>query len=739
MDKTTVILTEKKNVSKMIAKALAPETFDDRDNCSCEHKDIISIKEKNQKVPCYANKKRFHYFCKAGMNCDACKFSGQHTDDQGMKSSGSIRKKLQHQNKGRRKERRREIIFEDISYYLIQKKGEQILIIDTHGTPYSLDFPHGKGKNLEALILKSKNWKDLEQKINHSPEWSYHSKSSHRARSTLFDCIFVKQKLPTNGKEIKIDKIIAATDYDVAGSYIVESVIASAKENGAKIDIDKIFRMKLQDSNPETVLEEYRDLKPFDWGNAYAGKLRSLFDFLYGVTLTNSLNHFKSKKYDVEDGDKVWFSVGRTKFLGLGDIIRKENSLVAEKSKKYVYLIFEGLLDKRGVETALVENNYSTINVEQKKSRVSLASVMKSLADQHVGTHTTRHKLFDSLSELELISLSEDGRRVSSTEYGKYFYERLRPLIDNSKSGFSLSVWNQLIYAMMKGLSKRQLFDESLVSEQKKALAEKDLDQIMNKILTNLKPHFRTLKREYRGLVKDLVKSYIELKPEKSSKGKTENYEPKQDKVISREEVAQFIDMDTNQILPETGYVFEREIKQDFKRDTEQALRNICSVGSEYSLEFLDHYNLGKILAAEDDDFTVFRAEFSGETGGFEDVKIKKYNKIEKEDDEKEEKAHEPLIITDLKFSNIKGPKGRLLIREYNRPWERTFNKMENEDSRRVNLKSFKNGGLVFERVEDCKYGKVHNFESLLIAMLEKYGIPFGETAEMAEEVYLNN
>lgn len=746
MSKTTVILTEKKNVSKMIAKALAPETFDDRDNCSCEHNDIISLKQEDKGVRCYADKKRFHYFCNDTGNCDACEFSGQHTDDRGMKSSGSIRKKLGYENKGRRKNGWKEIIFEDISYYLINKGGEQILIIDTQGTPYSFDFPKGPGKNLEALILNSKNWKDLEQKMNYNPEWNFSSKqkSSHFARATLFDCIFIKQKLPTNGKEIKIDKIIAATDYDVAGSYIVESVITSAKEKGAKIDINKIFRMKLPDSNPETILEEYKNLKPFDWGNAYAGKLRSLFDFLYGVSLTNSLNHFKSKKYGIEDGHKLRFSIGRNIFLGLGDIIKQENKSINEKPKKYVYMIFERLLDKRGVEKALSENNYSTINVEQKKSYVSLASVMKSLADQHVGTHTTRHTLFDSLSGLGLISLSEDGRHVISTEYSKYFYERLKPLLDNPKSRFSLSTWNQLIYAMMKGMTKRQLVDKSLVSEQKKALAEKDLDKIMNYFLTELKPHFRNLRENYRGLANDLVKSYAELKPEKYSKGKIGIDEPEKDRVISEEEVAQFIDMETNETLPDVGYVFEREIKHDFKKDTEQALRNICSIGSEYSFKVLDHYSLDRILTSEADDFTVFRAELSGEARGFEDlaseeVKLKKYTKLEKEEDEKEENAHEPLIITDLKLSNIQGPKGRLLIKEYNKPWERTLNKMENEGSRRVNLESFKLEELMFERVEDYKYGKVHNFESLLINMLEKYGIPFWETAKMAEEVYLNN
>ena len=44
MNNLTVVITEKKHVSTIIAKALCPESFDERGYCSCEHTDILSLR-----------------------------------------------------------------------------------------------------------------------------------------------------------------------------------------------------------------------------------------------------------------------------------------------------------------------------------------------------------------------------------------------------------------------------------------------------------------------------------------------------------------------------------------------------------------------------------------------------------------------------------------------------------------------------------------------------------------------
>ena len=46
---------------------------------------------------------------------------------------------------------------------------------------------------------------------------------------------------------------------------------------------------------------------------------------------------------------------------------------------------------------------------------------------------------------------------------------------------------------------------------------------------------------------------------------------------------------------------------------------------------------------------------------------------------------------------------------------------------------------LFFERIDRYKYSKAHNFESMLSAMLEKYGMSFFETAKRMEEMYLSS
>jgi len=53
-------------------------------------------------------------------------------------------------------------------------------------------------------------------------------------------------------------------------------------------------------------------------------------------------------------------------------------------------------------------------------------------------------------------------------------------------------------------------------------------------------------------------------------------------------------------------------------------------------------------------------------------------------------------------------------------------------------VKSFKSDGHSFERIERYEFGKANNYESLLMAMFEKYGFPFEKTAKMAEELYIN-
>ena len=48
MNKATLIITEKRNISNAIVRALAPDTFDERGNCSVLHSDIVSHRTRSQ-------------------------------------------------------------------------------------------------------------------------------------------------------------------------------------------------------------------------------------------------------------------------------------------------------------------------------------------------------------------------------------------------------------------------------------------------------------------------------------------------------------------------------------------------------------------------------------------------------------------------------------------------------------------------------------------------------------------
>ncbi|MEA3514020.1 MAG: hypothetical protein U9R34_00930, partial [Nanoarchaeota archaeon] len=482
MKKTTLIITEKKNISKQIAKALAPAgTFGERGHSEAEHCDIISLRTNYEKtkikqsngrnIGCkILNKglkeKDYFYFC--GENCKSCEFIAQHLDKLGTHSARSVRKKFKYINENLTSDFRsiildlisesggnanlsyfyKEIeegeypqkekidksknplenvilqacqtlihekkikqnkngfeltqdgkrykkyslkdfaITEDIIYYMFDRDNSQIIIADTYGTPYGFNRKFPGNEDLEQAVTSAKDWADFQRLLRYMPnKQAYDPKDlkSHMARTMLFNSIISKRKAP-DGADIYLEKIIAATDFDIAGSYIFNSIIEAAnknvedKKNSKKskglhtIEPDLLYRMPLKSLESENIIAEFNNLQNFDWNNAYAGKARSVFDFIYGSTITGKLNKEARKLQNAKRKKKheLRFSVGRTLFLGLKKVIEEEQQMKYAKDHQYIYLAFKGKLDKEQIEKQLQAGNFASFQANLKKSYISL-------------------------------------------------------------------------------------------------------------------------------------------------------------------------------------------------------------------------------------------------------------------------------------------------------------------------------------------------------------------------------
>jgi len=277
----------------------------------------------------------------------------------------------------------------------------------------------------------------------------------------------------------------------------------------------------------------------------------------------------------------------------------------------------------------------------------------------------------------------------------------------------------------------------------------------MGYLLFDLKTHFNDLNSVYFPLVQDLVEMENLRKYKVAKKVETIPKEPVHadgclviegpGTVLSGEQIEQFMDTGKNVPLSKGKRVSKiKRVLYPKPFPVDEVIRRICCIDREYEFQVLNEYNLINMVAADHEDFTVFRTEVNGKNRNElrnimkKGLKIKKYQKLELVQPKVGYQAHGPLKLTNLRMSDIHGKDGLLLVSEYDRPWRLTFDKADKQKKKKKNVKSFKSNGHSFERVERYEFGKAHNYESLLIAMFEKYGFPFEKTAKMAEELYIN-
>lgn len=749
MKKTSLIITEKGSVSRAIVRALNPESFDDRDSCNCEHNEIVSIRPRErgkrsgvyEEGRCVAepNKSsKFEYFC--SRDCSTgCGFYAEHTDSQSKAHYLSTKKRLGFQNRG--KGRWDKTIFENIGYYVFDKGDETIIVADTSGNPLSLRINTRGKRSLEQLFRETSDWKDIEKRSRYTARVDWFSRKSSEVRARLFNHILAKRQLP-DGTPIDLDRVIAATDYDVAGSHIFQSIINNANgfvkwknslgKNMKDISPDMIYRMKLQSMDPQDIIKEFEAPLEFDYQNAAAGEIRSMMDMAIGGSLTSELN------YNIRTGNrgsKCRVSVGRNRFLGLEELIKEEQG-IGEESER-AYLIFEGNQDLESIEDSLARKDFLGLQIKSTKKRVSHSDYLIALKDANVGTHTTRNKIYSQLARSGVINFSD--LELRTTPFGMEYYRIMSPHLRGPM--FDIKSWNNFLHDAM--IQIREGGGIGNIDSAKESSREfmRYFHQNFRNYLIEMRPKWSEISREIADSFERLggEKSILREKVKHTKREKGEGLELFGGNVhLSEDQIGLFMNASSN--IPTTSgeTLLTRYIPGNII-SPEESIRRVCCIGRSHDFEVVRGNPL-EIIDLEGRGYTVFSSEVKDGNGlgGFPED-ILRFEETALEDEGKEELlvAHEPLEIKDVSPGIIAGGKGFDLVREYNAPWMNTLNALRLREGGKIDVESFETDVGEFKRVNRYELGKVHNYESLLIAMFEKYKIPFRETAEMAEDLYL--
>ncbi|NEO84985.1 MAG: hypothetical protein F6J87_12140 [Spirulina sp. SIO3F2] len=774
-----VIIAEKPRISGAIARALVKK--DTVENFL--HSDIILVNESGQEsqekvsdLPVYLRKDINERFS----------FKSLHVDHQGKTHAEKVRRRR------RIDETLKSNVSEELSYYILPYENKIIIIFDTQGNPLTYSLPKGKGKthiNLLKLIALSENWSDLSEHLSLQSSFrkrklsfrdrdaSYSDESeSYVARALWFEYVLAQQRLPCKyqkyreGTPFTIARMIAATDEDIAGSYIFLSIFQLAnqvaqKEGIPEITPDKVKRLDMMSLEPEVIRKSLSNLKEFEWDMAFAGKNRADFDFIFGTTMTT---WFKSIwRDDISEHNKsehIPVSIGRNRCLGLRELIKLEieaqERIRENEIQNYLFLIIPGLVGWYEMVECIKKRAYTSLHIEMIQDGVTPANLLLRCRESGVGTHTTRYKVPSQLKSLGLAKDHSDDQLVS-TAYGRSYDNLLYEYLDPSEN-VGLSIWSMMLYERIKNAKKVNL--EDIIPLER---AQENYDYFMNQFFPAFREYIDLLQSKGSDIsqtIKQLRNLHYHVQHEVQL-------------TLSQDSDSLSIDKPFKNITYNAGSVLlrgyesclpEQEIINLFNGtskiskiqrvippvdiDIRGCIRRVCVIPPEFNFGVKKIYNPSLLLDLDLKKSTVFRASLEGfknlneiplsqESGlqvrllsnckplnldCFDDSEINVHS------------PHKPLMMTSISRSDISGPLGLKIVQEYNNPWISTIDKLRRNQNGGINVERFDADELKFQKVDWYSYGKVHNFESLLLIMFNKYGIPFHKTASMAQELYLN-
>lgn len=180
-----------------------------------------------------------------------------------------------------------------ISYYEIENKSDKIFVAAAVGHLFTIV---GGGGGFPILEVK---W---------AP--AYKLKNKEYTKKYL-DAILEIAK--------KCNFFINACDYDIEGTVIGTNIIKEVDAGYLK----NAKRMKFSTTTNEDILEAYKNLHPLDINNFYAGEVRHMLDWLWGINLSIALTR---SVYGTSYG-KSMLSIGRVQGPSLGLLAKREEEI----------------------------------------------------------------------------------------------------------------------------------------------------------------------------------------------------------------------------------------------------------------------------------------------------------------------------------------------------------------------------------------------------------------------------
>ncbi|MGD2249804.1 MAG: hypothetical protein PVF58_15455 [Candidatus Methanofastidiosia archaeon] len=650
---------------------------------------------------------------------------------------------------------------EFVKYYELQGEKWKTIILSTNGTMLSTGIKKTKRESILSKIKKTPYWNKISKCIIYIPKKEY-DKDKKKIRSYFFTNLLFKGVLAKEYKG-RIDQIIFATDYDIAGSFIALSILEKtqydrSKNNKEEIDESKVRRMILKTLTKTEIMNELDNLSSFDWGNAYGGKLRSVFDFFFGKPLTQMLRNALEEHVSGEESSNL--GIGRVQLPALFLVINRDWESTLKKDTYNIYFLLKGYFSKADIKSSLKERDLIAFLTREKKDHYSKSQFLVDFAEKKIGTHTTRLKIPKKLERAGLIEF-DNNQRICSTKLGLQYYNILRSRLRTKQIDFASTEFSKRLYEDIEILKN---LDQNLKEEnQERYQCEQKFNELMKFYYDNiieLIPKFQNEAEKVAPLLADIInQADKEESKENADESEDENPDEQKDETLNyplRLEAEDCIPPDYVDMLVDTHGKYKKPETDDVllfyrkfqKTDLLGLLRLLLRIPRDTNFTICGTYQEEYIEKFNEDNCVVFKAPMSDDN--ISDC-IKRFNRIL--DDlkslqlespitklkvkKKIEVGHEPLHTVNLQHGNIPGEDGKELVREYDRPYIYTIRKLfalSEEKGGLICGFSIKN--LKFQSIDPYKPFEAHNYESMLFTMYEKYQWELGHTSDMMQKLY---
>lgn len=763
--KLRVVVAEKNSVARKIACSICKKPCEDRRSCENEHEDIFVHTLRTQPcldssrslipVDCVIKKRRkrnfkspFYYQCDGTY----CKHYPCHVDEQGRSNAIRMKRRikdlhLEGYEKG--------FGVESVRYYELQDCYWRTIVLATNGTMLGINIRRGKNEPVAKKMKRTPNWDEMYKCIIYRPKEERNDKiHSYFCTNLLFKAILAGEY------KGKIDQLIFATDYDIAGSYIALSILEKMQADRRnmrkdKLDESNVKRLVLKTLTKQEILHELNNPSSFDWGNAYGGKLKSAFDFFFGIPLTNILRRaiLKSmKELFPKESRFPPLSIGRVQLPALFLIINRDWEAAINKEMHNIYIVFRGYFSIADILDSVKKRELIAFLTKERRTHYSKSQFLLDLAENKIGTHTTRLKLPISLEKSKLIEINEN-QRICSTTLGLQYFNILRSRLRTEQIDFASVEFNKKFHEDIDTL--KNLDQDSKGEGKNRHECEQRFNNLMKFYYENIRELIPKFQVEARKIAPLLAKIINETKKKKDEQVTDKSRDSSMDLPLELK-ADDNIPLDyLNILVDDLGRYKEPELEEALlyrrkrqKIDLLNLLRLLLRVPRDMNFTICGMYQEEYTTEFNEDNCVVFKAMIpNGHTSDC--VKRFKYildnlDSLQFEPPiteltvkKKVELAHEPLHTVNLQYRNIPGEDGKKLVREYDRPYIYTIRKLlalGREEGGLICGFSIK--GLRFQSIDPYEPFEAHNYESMLFTMHEKYEWDLRCTADMMQKLY---